>query len=473
MSELRSSSSSPSPLSSLLPRLNMLENNNSNKLETIGFSEEGEALTVKYLNVGGNDELAHPLKIFLLAGQHGDESYGRKAVNKLINTLESGSAIDKSISLRLAILSNANPDGSSLKRRTNALGIDLNRDHLFLKAAETRAIHSFVREWKPHLIVDIHNYPSRRKHLLQKGIVMHHDVLIDIPTNPSTVFANNQFNQNKLTELIQTVKKDLLSAGFSCERYFVIKPSWRARHSTPDIVDSRNFLALRYNTMTILLEGRMPTHDDGKVEREHLKSAQLSALLSILAWAYQNKEYLFETRKYLQTMGQKIGIRSKYIVSKQPFNMSFRNTCLNNISAISLSKYRPYLKLTKHITLPSAYAIPKDKDKIIDLLHRHGFVSHNNNGSGSNDLQMKEIQFYYIHSVSYSNRENRPPKKITLTVQSDKRKLDDYQIFDVEQTGGHSLSIMLEPESKYGLHRNRSLDLPIIPNFYYPVLRVI
>lgn len=471
MSELSSSSSSsPSPLSSLLPRLNMIDNNN--KLETIGYSEEGEALTVKYLNVGGNDELADPLKIFLLAGQHGDERYGRKAVNKLINTFESGSPIDKSISLRLAILSNANPDGSSLKRRTNALGVDLNRDHLFLKAAETRAIHSFIREWKPHLIVDIHNYPSRRKHLLQKGMLMHHDVLIDIPTNPSTVFANNQFHQNKLNELIYTVKRDLLSTGFSCERYFIIKPSWRARHSTPDIVDARNFLALRYNITTILLEGRTPTHDDGKVKREHLKSAQLSALLSILIWAYQNKEYLFETRKYLQTMGQKIGIRSKYIVSKQPFNMSFRNTCSNNTYVISLSKYCPDLKLTKRTTLPSAYAIPKDKDKIIDLLHKHGFVS-NNKGSGSNDLQIKEIEFYYIHSVSYSDRENRSPKKITLTVQSDKRKLDDYQIFDVKQTGGHSLSIMLEPESKYGLHRNRSLDLPIIPNFYYPVLRVI
>ncbi len=41
-------------------------------------------------------------------------------------------------------------------QRPNAQGFDLNRDYVRLEAPETRAMVSFLHEWRPHLIVDTH-----------------------------------------------------------------------------------------------------------------------------------------------------------------------------------------------------------------------------------------------------------------------------------------------------------------------------
>ena len=79
----------------------------------------------------------------------------------------------------------------------------------------------------------------------------------------------------------------------------LINPAGRVRHSTHDIVDARNFLSLRYNTLTILLEAIEPLRGNKKDDTEHIISAQYLALLSILRWARKNTVYLLENSKGL------------------------------------------------------------------------------------------------------------------------------------------------------------------------------
>jgi hypothetical protein len=438
-------------------------NNSGSSSEIIGYSERRRPLIIKSYH--GNATKESLVKVFILAGQHGDERYCKRAVARLISTLDDNSDYPKQFeSLEIAILQDANPDGSAMKSRTNASGIDLNRDHQFLNAAETRSIHSFMRKWRPHLVIDVHNYPSKRKHLLDKGLVLHQDVFIDVPTNPG-VFTNVHMDQKVFDQFLYKVQADLRLHGFSCERYSIIKPSGRVRHSTPDVVDARNFIALRYNALTVLLEGRTPTRDDGEVERESLVSAQLQALLSVLTWAIQNKDYLHRIREYLPTKGEKVPIKSRYAPAQQPLQMSFKSALSGGIEIVSLPKYTPCLEVTKQIDLPAAYAIPKDNEEIINILHRHKFVSRSADPSST-----KIVQQYHIQSVEHSRRENRSPKKVAVTVASRKRKVDDCEVFPTDQIGGHSLAIMLEPESKYGIHRRGD---HILSDSHYPVLRVL
>ena len=122
------------------------------------------------------------LKIFIMAGQHGDEKISRKATEQLISHLIKTKA-KEFLDVSIAILSNANPDGASNNTRTTAKNIDMNRDHLFLKSRENRAIHSFIRSWKPNLIVDVHTFPATREYLKKKNHAYYHDLLIDCPTN--------------------------------------------------------------------------------------------------------------------------------------------------------------------------------------------------------------------------------------------------------------------------------------------------
>jgi hypothetical protein len=438
--------------------------------ETIGYSERGRPLVIRHYCGRENSDKIQKVKVFILAGQHGDERYGRKAVGKLIDILDGGYPPEFE-SLQIAILPNANPDGSLMKSRTNALSIDLNRDHLFLNAMETRSIHSFIRSWRPHLVIDVHNYPSKRNHLLEKGLVLHHNVFVDVPTNPC-IFVNYHASQNILDQFLSRIKADLQLLGFSCERYCMIKPSGRVRHSTPDVIDARNFIALRYNAMTVLLEGRMPIREDRRVEREFLVSAQLQALWSILTWSVQNKSYLFGIREFIPTQGEKVPTLLKYATANQALDMSFKSSQSGDIKILSLPNYTPDLKVSKYVHLPAGYAIPKKNKNLLSILHRHGFTSISVHDPS---ISEKTIQYYYVYSVKHSNHEKRRPRRLAAVAgEYDKLILcNDYEIFPTAQLGGHSLAILLEPTSKYGLHRNKESGLAISPESYYPVLRLV
>ena len=220
------------------------------------------------------------LKIFIMAGQHGDEKYSRKATERLISYLIKTNAkgFPKNC---IAISSNANPDGAYKNKRRTSYGIDMNRDHLILNSEENRAIHSFIRSWKPNLIIDVHNYPPKRKYLEEKNYVFYHDVFVDAASN---LAIEKRLDQDKLKSLIQDIQSDLNQFNYSCERYALIDDEGRVRHSTHNIVDARNFLSLRYNTFTILLEAREPLPDEGKKQTERIRtiSAQYEALYLFL-----------------------------------------------------------------------------------------------------------------------------------------------------------------------------------------------
>ena len=437
--------------------LEPIENHNSSESEIIGFSEEDRPLTVTYY--GRNTKSS--LRVFIIVGQHGDERYGRKAIDRFTNMTDG--KLDFPL-MQFAILSNANPDGASLRKRENVHGVDLNRDHQLLDSKENRSVHSFVRRWNPHMIIDVHNYPSRRKHLLEKDIMLYYDVLVDVPTNPAACCIKEQSK----AEFIKNICSDLKSHNISCERYFIVKPSGRVRHGSPDIVDARNSLSLRYNTLTFLVEGRTPTRGEDKFYREHLVSSLCEAIVSILRWAQTQRSSLMENQNSIPKKGDNVAISSRYVSATQPFKISFKNLQTRKMGAISIVKYTPSIKITRYVTLPTSYAIPSDKTRVIEILHRHGFMS-----ALSDSHKFENIQYYSIQSVKYSTHENRAPRKIIMLPNSEQRRLDKFFIFPTSQRGGHSLAVFLEPDSKYGLHRYADLDLPIIPDSDYPILRVM
>ena len=217
--------------------------------ESIGFSEDGRALEIV---LAGPPEAQ--LRVFILAGQHGDEACGREAARAFAQLFRARYEPNFA-PMRLAILADANPDGAAKNTRLNARGRDLNRDHLRLESKETAAIHRFVRAWQPHLIVDVHAYPPRRQHLLAQNLLYSQDLFVDVPTHPA---ARALMNQSAAESFIATMRVMLAQRGLSCERYTLVRPSGKVRHSTLHVRDARQTLALRNEVFTVLLECRSP-----------------------------------------------------------------------------------------------------------------------------------------------------------------------------------------------------------------------
>jgi hypothetical protein len=406
-----------------------------------------------------------PLKVLVLAGQHGDERPARRSVESLLAEPPESLA-SRFPHLQLAVIPDANPDGYAVKSRFNADGIDLNRDHQLLRSMETMAVHQFVRLWQPQVMLDLHSYPSRRRHLLARNVVLNHDVFIDVPSHPAILARPGSPAADKvLRGLLQALSAKEVKA----ERYTIVEASGRVRHSTPDVTDARNGLALRYGVFTLLIENRQPRREETPSERRHLHVVQELALWTILDWLDLNHTlFLPSFAQEPPVPGSPVPVRFKYQHHWKGFNLLCREADQEQPVSVNFSRYCGSLAIRRSVPLPFGYAVPPEFEALRAVLHRHGFIPSPKRGG-----KPCVVERLRIEKTRSSRRSNRSACKIKLVPHPMRMDLDRYEVFPTQQNGGEALAVFLEPESKHGLHRFAGLQLPIQAPSWYPVLRVL
>lgn len=98
--------------------------------------------------------------VFINGSIHGNEYPGVDAAIRLIETLAYGDSEEvQSILENVILLVNVvqNPDGRVMGTRSNAKGVDLNRDFITQTQPETRATVSVITEWNPMVFLDLHD----------------------------------------------------------------------------------------------------------------------------------------------------------------------------------------------------------------------------------------------------------------------------------------------------------------------------
>jgi len=121
------------------------------------------------------------IRVLVLGSQHGTERAGLEVGLLLIRDLVDGELGHLRRTLDVRVIPMTNPLGVARRTRGAAGGVDLNRDHVALAAAETRAIWAEVADWRPHLVLDLHEL-GPTEYAVQIGVPTHPNVHPELAT---------------------------------------------------------------------------------------------------------------------------------------------------------------------------------------------------------------------------------------------------------------------------------------------------
>jgi Zinc carboxypeptidase len=145
------------------------------RVTRVGRSVEGRPLQL--VAVGDpapapRSEAADGSVLMYTCSVHGDENSGREACMRLARDMSTTTdpAWRRLLRDTTVLFINLNPDGWAANTRQNAQGLDVNRDYMALESPEARAVVKVIRDWKPDVLNDLHEYgsnPYYRTDLLQ------------------------------------------------------------------------------------------------------------------------------------------------------------------------------------------------------------------------------------------------------------------------------------------------------------------
>ena len=153
----------------------------------IGASQHGEPIWGLLLTRAKGTDVASleangRSTVVLIGQQHGDAPASSEALLVIARELAQGLLEPLLDRINVVVIPRANPDGAASSTRTTANGVDMNRDHLLLNTPEAQALARVVRDYRPILVLDAHEFTVVGRYLKKFNAIQRYDALLQYTT---------------------------------------------------------------------------------------------------------------------------------------------------------------------------------------------------------------------------------------------------------------------------------------------------
>jgi hypothetical protein len=218
-------------------------------LEVIGKTAQGRPLHLVSVGAPTPRGTGRPTAMFV-GSQHGNEPAGRETSLQLLRDLAftTDAVLVRQLQAQsVLVVPSGNPDGREADIRENSVGVDINRDHLALTQPESQAIHAVLRDLRPDVVLDLHEYgPS-------VPVLYDDEILYLWPRNLNVDPAVRDLSRTLAEEYIA---KGARASGYTADEYGLLKAGPQELYQTAGNEDEgicRNAVGLRHH-LGILVE---------------------------------------------------------------------------------------------------------------------------------------------------------------------------------------------------------------------------
>lgn len=451
--------------------LDSLQQVNENlRLDTAGFSVTGKPVPLLSFRITADptEEDKKPF-IFMFAQQHGNEPSGKEGLLLLIEDLAQGRLNNVLDSVNLLLMPQVNPDGGDLHQRRNANNIDLNRDHLLMRAPETRAVERVFEKYRPVVSVDIHEYYPYSDSWEAFGYQRDFDIQVGTLTNPN---ISDSLIDCQRAKVLPYIEKHLTRMGYSFFEYTLghFPSGERLRHSTTDINDGRQSIGIT-NTMTFIVEG-MNGRDSTHRIRERALS-QYETAKAIAAFSAQNITAIAalvdrERKAITETKTDSVIIRQDHFDSEDILEYPLKSVKTGKDTVFRVDNFHNEIKALLKVKAPRGYLIRKTDSTLVDLMRNNHFIFE--------EYQRKRSDVILGKQILEMNRKKNEGLLTPFPMLMDKflNKLDPkkYYIVPTNQLRKYKIIIAFEPRSMFGIGFYEEFSEYMQKNKLFPAIRV-
>jgi dipeptidyl aminopeptidase/acylaminoacyl peptidase len=460
------------------------------RLGELGTSGEGRKLPLVILAdppVATPEEAAKSKKlvVFAMGNIHAGEVDGKEALLMLARDLATAKERPLLKDLVLVFAPNFNADGNEkidkthrltqagpeqgVGVRTNAQGLDLNRDYVKLESPEVRALVRFFNQWDPAVFVDCHTTDGsfhRYTMTYEGGRCPAGDArIIDFTTDEMLPAISGRLEK-------ETGYKSYYYGNFSPDR-----TRWETVPATPRY--GGHYFGLR-NRISILSESYTYAPFKDRV------LGSLGFVKDICAYTAENKDRIRKLLEDARAATVRAGTELKETTTVplqfreaprgRPYEFLGFVEEVQDGKRVNTGKPKSYeltywggTETTLAVRLPYAYLIPASYGKVVEDLQRHGVVL----DELREDIEL-DVEAYKVEEIKKETSfQKHDPVSAKVTPRKESRRIEaGAVVVRTAQPLGSLAAFLLEPQSCDGLVTWNFFDEGLRVGKDFPVLRL-